>query len=1065
MSLANRYVELRARSVFSFLQSTIFPEELAQAAAASGYRAAGLVDAANTSGFVRFHKAAQQHGIKPLFGTELLVEGFPLAVLCETQTGYRNLCKLITQQHRTDRRRVTLFDLETYKEGLIALSGGAEGIIAKYLDANQFCFAERKLDTLSGVFGKEHFFVELQLHLDAQQDFRNAVLVDWANKRKLPLLLTNDVRMLGQDELLLLDTLTCIRGKVQLAAAGKRLWANGERFLKPERVMSGLLPDFPQAITNTWEIAERCTFSLTDLGYRFPRYPLPNGETPERFLRAVIFDAAPKRFIPYTPAVVAQLEREWELICKLGLCGYFLIVWDLIEFCKSRQILVQGRGSAANSAVCFALSITACDPLKMDLLFERFLSEERGEWPDIDLDLPSGKRREEVIQYLYRKYGSSGCALTATYNTYRARSAIRDVGKILGFSDETISQLAKKTGRFGDETAEHDSENPWVEQAKQIGLSKDDPTVGKWLKLVGEIQDLPRHIGQHPGGMVIAAGCLDEVIPIQPAAMPGRAIIQWDKDDCADMGIVKIDLLGLGMMQVLEEAGRLAPIHDGIPFDMASLPKEDPLVYSLIAQADTVGVFQVESRAQMSSLPRTRPRTFYDLVVQVGLIRPGPIVGKMVHPYMKRRAGQQPVSYPHPLLEPILKRTLGIPLFQEQVMRMAMIAAGFSGGLADQLRKAMDGYRNRKKMLALVEKLRIGMQQKGIPKESADQIEQAITAFAQYGFPESHAISFAWLTYASAYLKVHHPGIFYAALMNAWPMGFYSPATVVRDAQRRGVDIFPLSVESSFWDCSLLIGQTPIKQLRLGFRYVHGLRATSAETIVKARTERPFSDLSDFMKRCPALSKEEVLRLAELNALSTLGVGSKEKQAASIVEHAKADTRDRQTIDRRSALWQVSQWEKQNTLPIQNEAADERSPLSPMTAQEELQTDLQGSGLSVHSHPIELIRPKLEPLSVMRIAELCAKQVGHLVQVAGICIIRQRPPTAKGFLFLTLEDETGLLNVLVKPRVAEAHRAMIYGTRWLFISGVIEQNGEGIQLKANRVGRLVPSPSELDRFN
>ncbi len=1067
------YVELRCKSFFSFLQSTVDPEDLAKAAVAAGYQAVGLIDSASASGLPRFHKAAKDEGLRPIVGGEVLVDGAPLALLCETAEGYRNLCRLVTTQHSAARggRGLTLFDLESHHAGLIALSGGGEGKVGALIDQGDLTLAEQKLDVLHGIFGRDRFFVELQLHFDEREDRRNSVLTQLAQSRSLPLVLTNDVRMLGRDELMLLDALTCIREKVQLAAAGKRLLQNGERFLKPSAEMAALLPDLPQAVRSTVEIASRCTFGLDSLGYRFPEYPLPPGESPQEFLRAVVFDAAGQRFVPYEKAAKDQLERELGLICKLGLCGYFLIVWDLIQFCKSRGILVQGRGSAANSAVCFALGITACDPLKMDLLFERFLSEERGEWPDIDLDLPSGSRREEVIQYIYRKYGPAGCGLTATFTTYRARSAVRELGKILGFSDDSISQLAKKLSRFGDEFGPHGSGNaeaeptPFVEHVRSVGLNPDDKNVAQLVKLYEDIQDIPRHIGQHPGGMVISAGRLDEIVPIQPAAMPGRAIIQWDKDDVGDLGIVKIDLLGLGMMAVLEEAGKMVPFHDGQSFDMAALPRDDAQVYSMIARADTVGVFQVESRAQMSCLPRTRPAKFYDLVVQVGLIRPGPIVGKMVHPYLRRCTGEEPVSYPHPSLAPILKRTLGIPLFQEQVMKMAMVAAGFSGGLADQLRRAMDSKRGTKRMRMLVEKLRAGMESKGIPKDAAQQIEQSITAFAQYGFPESHAISFAWLTYASAYLKVHHPGVFYTALLNAWPMGFYAPATVIRDAQRQGVVVRAIDVTTSQWRCSIEhspdrevgywtadrpdnvipFDRTPwhaaphgvlvppvSRVLRIGLRYVTGLRRSSAEAIVKARESRPFADVNDFMNRCGALSKEEIAQLAELGALSSL----------------------QPKPSRREALWQVSKWEKQSELSLQENEHDDPSPLREMSQLEEVHADLQGSGVTVGPHPIALLRKALDSFAVLRIAELATRTPKSRVRVAGVSIIRQRPPTAKGFLFVTLEDDSGLLNVIVNPQLLDEQRQVIYGTRNLVIDGVLEKNGDAVQLRAERFREL-----------
>ncbi len=1072
MSRASRYVELRCKSWFSFLQSTVDPEDLVTAAVSAGYSALGLVDAGNVSGLPRFHKAAQQAGISPILGGEVIVDGSPLSLFCESAQGYRNLCRLISTQHSAERggRGLTLFDLESHHDGLIALTGGGEGKVGGLIDAGDLEQAARKLDVLTGIFSPRNLYVELQLHFDEQEDRRNAVLQALASEKRVPLLLTNDVRMIGRDELLLLDALTCIREKVELAAAGRRLAKNGERFLKPVSEMLELLPDLPDAIQRTVEMADRCQFSFADLGYRFPQYPLPHGESQEEFLRSVVFSVAGDRFRPYDKRAHDQLERELGLICKLGLSGYFLIVWDLIEFCKSRGILVQGRGSAANSAVCFALGITACDPLKMDLLFERFLSEERGEWPDIDLDLPSGSRREEVIQYLYRKYGPAGCGLTATFTTYRARSAVRDLGKIVGLSQDSISQLAKRVSRFGDEMGAHgsgipDAPTPFVDHVRGVGLDPEERSIRQLIKLYDDIADIPRHIGQHPGGMIIAAGRLDEIVPIQPASMPGRAIIQWDKDDCADLGIVKIDLLGLGMMAVLEDATKMVPFHDGQPFDMAALPRDDQAVYQLISRADTVGVFQVESRAQMSSLPRTQPRTFYDLVVQVGLIRPGPIVGKMVHPYLKRCTGEEPVSYPHPSLAPILERTLGIPLFQEQVMKMAMVAAGFTGGLADQLRRAMDSKHGNRKMRALVDKLRVGMQQKGIPSESAQQIEQAITAFAQYGFPESHAISFAWLTYASAYLKVHHPGVFYTALLNAWPMGFYHPSTVIRDAQRQGVIIRPIDVCTSQWPCSIEhsadrevgywtadapdnvipfdrspwhaapygVKTPPVsKVLRLGLRYVNGLRRSSAEAILTARAERPFSDMADLMNRCRGLTQEELTQLAELGALASL----------------------QRKESRRDAMWQVSKWQRHSSLDLTESEQEDPSPLREMSQLEELQADMQGSGVSTGPHPLSLVRTALRSYGAAQIAELGSRAHRSFARVAGFCIIRQRPPTAKGFMFLTLEDESGLLNVVVSPQLLAAQRAVIYATRSLVLDGVIEKQNGVVQLRAERVVSL-----------
>src|SRR5438093_610291 len=582
----------------------------------------------------------------------------------------------------------------------------------------------------------------------------------------------------------LLDVLTCIRLGTTLDQAGRWLLANTERHLKPPAEMAALFRDMPDAIRQSRRIAERCAFTLADLGYRFPEFPLAPGETPIGHLRALTYAGARDRYRTVTPTVQRQLEHELGMIERLDLAGYFLIVWDIVRFCRERGILCQGRGSAANSAVCYALGITAVDPVGMGLLFERFLSEERGEWPDIDLDLPSGDRREEVIQYVYRRYGERGAAMTATVISYRTRSTVREAGKALGLSLEQVDRLAKLLRAHG-YSDEHDQLGA---QLRAGGVDPEAPRIGLLVEIVRQMQGLPRHLGQHTGGMVIAAGRLDEVAPLEPAAMPGRNVIQWDKDDCADLGLIKVDLLGLGMLAALEEAIPLVRQHEGVEIDLAHLPPDDPQVYAMLRRADTIGVFQVESRAQMATLPRMQPERFYDLVVEVAIIRPGPIVGQMVNPYLKRRAGREPVGYAHPLLEPILARTLGVPLFQEQLLRIAMTVAGLTGGEAEELRRAMGFKRSEARMRAIECRLRDGMATRGITGAVQDEIVRQITSFALYGFPESHAASFALLAYASAYLKAHHPAAFACAQLNAWPMGFYHPATVVKDAQRHGVE-------------------------------------------------------------------------------------------------------------------------------------------------------------------------------------------------------------------------------------------------------------------------------------
>ena len=700
------------------------------------------------------------------------------------------------------------------------------------------------LDRTVRLFGRESVFVELQRHFRRDEDADNETLVDLAAAFRVPVAATGGVRFATPAERPLFDVLTCIHHHTDLARAGRKLAPNAERYLKPPADMAALFADRPDAIRQTWELADRLQFTMADLGYRFPDYPVPPGDSQETFLRQITQIGARERYRPLTDRARAQIARELDLIDKLHLAGYFLIVWDIVNFCRQHDILVQGRGSAANSAVCYSLGITAVDPVGMDLLFERFLSEERGEWPDIDLDLPSGDRRERVIQHVYEKYGRLGAAMTANVITYRGRSAAREVGKALGFEPLQIDRLAKVMNNF----EFTDPADTLPRHLSAVGLDLNSDRVRLFARLWGEMQDLPRHLGQHSGGMVICQGQLDAVVPLENASMPGRVVVQWDKDDCADMGIVKVDLLGLGMMAAIQDALALVngearrrstrrPQSTQRCFaktssassassalnrrvvDLAHLP-QDPAVYRMLTAADTIGVFQVESRAQMATLPRLKPVCFYDLVVQVAIIRPGPIVGQMVHPYLNRRAGREPVRYPHPSLEPILARTLGVPLFQEQLLRMAMVAAGFTGGQAEELRRAFGFKRSERRMKQIEVQLRDGMARKGITGAAAEEIITSITSFALYGFPESHAASFALLAYASAYLKVHFPAAFYTALLNNQPMGFYHASTLVKDAQRRGVRFHPIDVQVSGWDCTIEADGA----IRLGLRYVSGLR-------------------------------------------------------------------------------------------------------------------------------------------------------------------------------------------------------------------------------------------------
>ncbi len=875
-------------------------------------------------------------------------------------------------------------------------------------------------------------------------------MADLARRLRLPLLATNGVRYARREEKPLYDVFTCIRHHTHLDAAGRLLSQHRERHLKSAARMAELFRDLPGAVAESVELAERLEFTLEDLGYRFPDYPLPPGETVGSYLRQVTWNAARARFRPFTARAQAQIAKELEVIEKLDLAGYFLIVWDIVRFCQRESILAQGRGSAANSAVCYALSITAVDPVKMDLLFERFLSEERGEWPDIDLDLPSGAQREKVIQYVYRRYGPHGAAMTANVITYRDKLAAREVGKALGFSAEQVGRLSKQLGRFRYDVSRGDEKSLPAELAA-AGFDPEEVRVRHFMRLWERIQHLPRHLGQHSGGMVIAAGRLDEVVPLEPAAMPGRVVVQWDKDDCADLGIIKVDLLGLGMLNALEEAVPLIRRHEKVNVELSHLPQDDPKVFEMIRRADTVGVFQIESRAQMASLPRNAPRRFYDLVIQVAIIRPGPIVGGMVHPYFERRQGRQKVEYFHPCLEPILERTLGVPLFQEQLLRIAMAAAGFTGGEAEELRRAMGFKRSMERMETIEERLRKGMAERGIVGATQDQIVQSITSFALYGFPESHAASFALIAYASAYLKAYHPTAFYISLLNAWPMGFYHPATLIKDAQRHGVAVLPIDAQHSDWRCTWEDraagrgrasggrppgGRAP-GSLRLGLRFVKGLRADQGEALVAARREQPFDSVEDLAQRL-RLRYDELNRLAYSGALASFG------------------------LTRRQALWQVSRLARPAGPLFDREPYRNLSPLPEMSEIRQTIADYQATGLTAGPHPIAYARTHLQAHGVVPAADLERIPAGTQVRFAGSVIVRQRPGTAKGMLFVTLEDETGMAQALVTPDLLQEHRRLIVGSPGLVIEGVLQKKDGSLSVKAERfwpLERLAETPS------
>jgi error-prone DNA polymerase len=1059
------YVELHARSASSFLEGASVPEEMAGACAQSDSSAMALVDRNGVYGAPRFHMAAKKAGIRAHIGSEIAcTNGHSYPLLAATREGYQNLCRLITRMKLRAKKgegSATPEELAEFARGLICLTRHPE---ARLLD----------------MFGRSNVYSEIQRHQVREEEAANQEIVERARRLRIPLVATNGAAYATPAQRELLDVFTCIRNHVTLAEAGRLLERNSERHVKTPAEMARLFADLPEALAHTLEISSRLEFTLADLGYEFPRYPVPEGETMAGFLRARVDEGARCRYQPYHERARRQIERELALIEKLKLPGYFLIVWDLVQYAKENGILAQGRGSAANSAVCYALGITAVDPVGMDLLFERFLSEERGEWPDIDIDLPSGDQRERVIQYVYQRFGKLGAAMTANVITYRGRSAAREVGKALGFEITSLEKLSKlaHTWEWRDplDTADR--------QFCEAGLDLSHPRVRKFCELYKMAQDLPRHLGQHSGGMVICQGQLDSVVPLEPATMPGRVVVQWDKEDCADMGIIKVDLLGLGMMAVIQDSLKLIPEVYGEPVDLARLPQDDPAVYGALQKADTIGMFQVESRAQMSCLPRMKPRRFYDIVVQVAIIRPGPIVGKMVHPYLNRRQGREPADCLHPSLEPVLRRTLGVPLFQEQLLKMAMIAAGFSGGEAEELRRAMGFKRSEKRMADLEVRLRAGMAANGITGAVQETIVHSITSFALYGFPESHAASFALLAYASAYLKCHYLAAFTCCMLNNQPMGFYSPAVLIKDAQRHGLRVLPVDVMESDWDCTVqsgadalvrarppgraLAGQRNSLPLRLGLRYARGLREEAGRAIVRAR---PFSSIDDLALRVPDLRKDEITRLAEIGALNSIGSAAEmltgDSACPTLRPHGwqTSGTGDSacqpvpskipaRPFHRRDALWQA----QRAILPVgpllepQEEAGG--SPLAPMDTEERLWADYRGTGLTIGRHPMAQRRVEMDALGVTRADALASMRNGRLVRVAGSVIVRQRPGTAKGFVFLSVEDETGVFNVIIDPKTFDRFKFTVLGEPFLLIDGVLQNVDDVVSVKAARVAAL-----------
>lgn len=1095
------WVELRASSAFRFLEAASLPEDLATRAAELGQPALALADLGGVYGIPRFVKAARAAGIRPLVGATVpldladllgagtgrrgkdgahpsaafqapvaptLLGGSPtrpdeatslpptspgagrprLLLLCRDKEGWANLCELLTESHRNREKGdclVTLDQMERLGGGLVAIAGGLDGPVATAARTAGREVARAVADRLAGIFGRRNVALDLQRHGRRDEEHVNRLLQDLAGSLGLACIATNDVRYATPDRAPVLDALLALRHHVSLDTAGRLLPADRRRHLLSAAEMGERFADLPGVLTATGDFAARLDFTLADPGYTFPRFPTPAGDTEFGLLHQLTQQGVRDRYRPVTPRVMHQVTHELDLIQKLDLAGYFLLVHDIARFCRDNGILAQGRGSAANSAVCYSLGITAVDPIAFDLLFERFLSEERGEWPDIDLDLPSGDDRERVIQYVYQRYGPQSVGMAAAVNTYHGRGAARDIGKVLGLDPERIGRLAGLVGHF------EFPDDPLERTARltEAGLDVTDTRVRHFLDLWGAVRHLPRHLSQHNGGMVICGGRLDRVVPLEPAAMPGRVCVQWDKDDLADLRLIKVDLLGLGMLAVLRETIELVRQAERVEVDLAHLPPDDPETYDMLRKADTVGVFQVESRAQMATLPRLQPRRFYDLVVEVALIRPGPIVGKMVHPYLARRAGREAVTYDDPCLEPILARTLGVPLFQEQLMRIAMTAAGFTGGQAEELRRALGSRRSREQMDRMVVQMKEGMTVRGIPADAQERIVGSVASFALYGFPESHAASFALIAYASAYLKRHHPAAFLAALLDQWPMGFYHPSTLVQDAVRHGVTVRPVDADRSGWDCTLETDADDGKDgrpatasparngpaVRLGLKYVKGLSRQTGLRVQEERARGPFDGVTDLGRRTGATS-------AELFAMAEAGVLG---------------------ANRRDAMWQALALPATKDLLAGTIQETPEPALPALGDSQTMAADYARTGLTTGAHPVAFLRAGIDRTGALRAADLPAVADGRRVRVAGMVIVRQRPYTAKGMFFATLEDETGLSNLVVTPDLFATNRRLLSVEPFLLVEGVA-QNREGVvSVRADRFRALTGGPPHEGR--
>ncbi|MDH4585118.1 error-prone DNA polymerase [Pseudomonas sp. BN415] len=1018
----SNYAELHCLSNFSFQRGASSADELFQRAARHGYAALAITDECTLAGIVRAWQAAKKAELPLVIGSEVRIDGGPkLVLLAENLTGYQHLCRLITQA----RRRAKKGEYRLLREDL---SESTDGLLAIWVP-------DREDDDREGPWMRECFperlWLAVELHQGPDDASRRARLLALAERLEIPAVATGDVHMHARGRRALQDCMTAVRHHCTLAEAGHRLFPNGERHLRRREVLASLYP--PELLAESVRIARRCGFNLDQLNYQYPRELVPDGQSPTTWLRIVTEKGLVRRWPDGAPEKARMLvEKELALIAELGYESYFLTVYDIVEFARRENILCQGRGSAANSVVCFALGITELNPCDTtELLFERFMSRERNEPPDIDVDFEH-ERREEVIQYVFRRYGRGRAALTAVVSTYHGAGAIRDVAKALGLPPDQVNALADCCGGWSDQA-------PSAERLREVGFDPDSPVLRPVLALTNELIGFPRHLSQHPGGFVISEAPLDSLVPVENASMAERTVIQWDKDDLDLVGLLKVDVLALGMLSALRRCFALIERYRGTQWTLATLPREDTATYEMISRADTIGVFQIESRAQMSMLPRLKPRTFYDLVIQVAIVRPGPIQGNMVHPYLRRRNKEEPVTYPKEELIPVFERTLGVPLFQEQVMQLAMVAADYTPGEADELRRNMAAWKRHGGLEHHRQRLTSRMLAKGYEQTFIERIFEQIKGFGSYGFPESHAASFALLTYASCWLKCHEPAAYACALINSWPMGFYSPDQVLQDARRHGIEVRPVDVQHSDWDCSLeplALGGEPA--IRLGLRMVKGFREDDARRIEVTRQAAPFSSVSDLSQRAHLDARAREL-LADSGALRGLAG------------------------HRHRARWAMAGVEVQAPLFADLPEQEEAQVALPLpSVAEDMLTDYATVGTTLGPHPMALLRSALRKRRCRSSRELLAVEHGWQVSVAGLVVGRQRPQTASGVIFVTLEDEHGMVNVVVWHDLAERQRRVLVGSQLLQVDGRLESVDGVRHLIARRLHDLTPLLDGLD---